>query len=439
MVAKFETGSSLSKTLNYNEQKVQKGVAEFLTAENYPMDNHLLSFYHKLSRLENQAALNENVTRNSVHISLNFDPSEKLEKEKLIAIANTYMEQIGFGEQPYLVYQHHDAGHPHIHIVSVKVRADGRRVDTQNIGKNQSEKARKEIEIAFNLVKAEDSKLKETYKLEPVNAQKVQYGKTETKRAIGNVLKTVLDTYKYGSLAELNTLLKLYNVMADRGGEGSKMYNNNGLMYRVLDEQGNKVGAPIKASQFYMQPTLKKLAEKFEKNQSLKNPHRTRVKNAIDMALLKNPKQSLQSLIKNLEREGIATVLRQNETGRIYGITYIDHKTKAVFNGSDLGKHYSSNAMQERCAAAGKQQPETEKQQASTVKKQPGAKKSTAASGMQPEGQKLQEHMPSATQHSILLDAIADALSRDEYTGDTLPFELKKSRKKKRKRLSNNQ
>ena len=56
------------------------------------------------------------------------------------------MEKIGFGEQPYLTYQHFDAGHPHIHIVSVKVRADGSRIDTQNIGRNQSEKARKEIE-----------------------------------------------------------------------------------------------------------------------------------------------------------------------------------------------------------------------------------------------------------------------------------------------------
>jgi len=176
MVAKFETGSSLNQTLNYNEKKVQKRVAELLTAVNYPIDHPYLSFQQKLNRLENQAALNENVTRNSIHISLNFDPSEQLEKEKLIAIATTYMDKIGFGEQPYLLYQHFDAGHPHIHIVSVKVKADGKRIDTQNIGRNQSEKARKEIEIAFNLVRAEDSKVKEKYKLEPVNAQKVQYG-----------------------------------------------------------------------------------------------------------------------------------------------------------------------------------------------------------------------------------------------------------------------
>lgn len=412
MVAKFETGSSLSQTLNYNEKKVQAGRAEFLWAENYPVDGPLLTFEQKLNRLANQAALNENVTRNSVHISLNFDPSEQLDKDKLVAIANTYMERIGFGEQPYLVYRHHDAGHPHIHIVSVKVRPDGKRVDTQNIGRNQSEKARKEIEIAFNLVKAEDSKLKEKYKLEPVNAQKVQYGKMETKRAISNILKAVLETYKFSSLHELNALLRLYNVVADRGTEQSVMFRKNGLMYRVLDEQGNKIGAPVKASQFYMKPTMQKLESLFKKNEPLKNPHRARVKNVVDLFFLKNPGRSISDFKKALERDGIVLVLRQNETGRIYGVTYIDHKNKVIFNGSDLGKPYSANAIVDRCGAP-----------------VPGLTKNV----QQPDeshmhGQDLQPD-----------NSLMEALLQEEFTGDTIPFDLRKNKKRKRKRLSNNQ
>src|ERR1700748_3006765 len=117
MVAKFDTNPSIRQTLNYNEQKVKQGVAEFLGAENYPLDDHLLTFDHKLKRLQNQAAINENVTRNAIHISLNFDPSEQLNKEQLTAIANSYMEKMGLSDLPYLIYQHFDAGHPHIHIV----------------------------------------------------------------------------------------------------------------------------------------------------------------------------------------------------------------------------------------------------------------------------------------------------------------------------------
>jgi hypothetical protein len=33
----------------------------------------------------------------------------------------------------------------------------------------------------------------------------------------------------------------------------------------------------------------------------------------------------------------------------IYGITYVDHHKKCVFNGSDLGKQYSAAGIQQRC------------------------------------------------------------------------------------------
>src|SRR5687768_550975 len=110
MVAIIKTGSSIHRILNYNEQKVKEGVAECIAAVNYPKDVHLLTVNNKLNRLLNQARLNENVARKSVHISLNFDPSEKLSHDCLREIADVYMEKIGFGKQPYLVYEHHDAG-----------------------------------------------------------------------------------------------------------------------------------------------------------------------------------------------------------------------------------------------------------------------------------------------------------------------------------------
>src|SRR5438874_861796 len=122
MVAVSKTGSSIHRILNYNEQKVKQGAAECIAAVNYPKDVGDLTLNNKLNRFLKQAALNENVTRNSVHISLNFDPSESLSNDQLKDIADTYMLKIGFSEQPYLVYQHHDSMHPHIHIVSIKVR-----------------------------------------------------------------------------------------------------------------------------------------------------------------------------------------------------------------------------------------------------------------------------------------------------------------------------
>lgn len=336
--------------LNYNENKIKEGKAECIGKGNYPVDADRLTYAMKLNRLENQCKLNENVKRNTVHISLNFDPSEaSLPKEKLLEIAENYMEKIGFGNQPYLIYQHHDAGHPHIHITTINVQENGKRIAMHNIGKDKSEPARKEIEDAFNLVKAENQKKKE-YKPEPVSAR-VQYGKAETKKAIENVLHFVVNNYKYTSLPELNAVLKLYNIEADKGAENSRVAKHNGLLYHALDEKGNRVGVPIKASMFYDKPTFKNVEKKFTTNEIKRQPDKSRIKTSIDSAFLNGKVIILPQLMKQLQKEGIDTVLRQNVEGLVYGVTFIDHKTKNVFNGSAIGKEYSAKGLQDRCNA----------------------------------------------------------------------------------------
>lgn len=84
-----------------------------------------MNFYQKLAGFHQRNNLNERASTKTLHVSLNFDPSEKLNPQKLLLIANEYMNRIGFAEQPFLVYKHVDAGHPHIHIVSTTIQADG--------------------------------------------------------------------------------------------------------------------------------------------------------------------------------------------------------------------------------------------------------------------------------------------------------------------------
>lgn len=441
MVAVIKTGHSVHRILNYNENKVKEGVAECISALNYPINVENLSLNHKLNRLLKQAALNENVTRNSVHISLNFDPSETISKERLQKIAERYMDKIGFGDQPYLVYQHHDAGHPHLHIVTIKVRADGSRIDTNNIGRNQSETARKEIEESFGLVRAEDSKQRKLFELKPANAQRVLYGRTETKRAISSVLNTVLSNYKYTSLPELNAVLGLYNVTADRGSEDSRVFKTGGLFYRIVDEKGSKVGVPIKASNFFSKPTLAYLDERFIVNETGREKYKGRVKNAVDLTLLKHKELSVQHLIKALEKEGIHTVLRQNAGAVIYGITYVDHRTKCVFNGSALGKQYSAKAILARCGQsqlAGQKASfsETENQTASSpisnsIGQSDDAKVSLKSNSMKQQAMPKEESAPPGN------TSILEGLVQPENTFDYVPNQFKKQGKKKRKKNNN--
>ena len=282
MVAKITVPNSIKRALNYNEQKMKEGVAECIYAHNFLKEAVQLNFYEKLSRFEGLIALNKRASTNTVHISLNFGLNEQIEKEKLAETAAVYMEKIGFADQPYLVYQHLDAGHPHIHIVSTNIQKDGKRISLHNLGRNESTKARKEIEITYKLVKAEDQKKQQLDEIKPLNAQRVNYGKSPTKRGIVNVLDSVLPKYKYASLAELNAVLNLYNLTADRGKDEGIIFRRGGLVYRVLDERGNKIGVPIKASSIYSKPTLSYLEKRFEENELLKKEYKKTLKTSID-------------------------------------------------------------------------------------------------------------------------------------------------------------
>ena len=116
MVAKIKSGKSLIGALNYNENKVEQGKAMLIAAVKYFKDPKDLSFNDKLFRLTDLAAMNQRSKTNTVHISLNFPNGENLADDTLRAIVNDYLHGVGFATQPYLVYRHEDAGHPHIHV-----------------------------------------------------------------------------------------------------------------------------------------------------------------------------------------------------------------------------------------------------------------------------------------------------------------------------------
>lgn len=344
MVAKIITGKSLSGALHYNENKMLEGKAELILASGFAGDIDRMNFSQKLHRFENLLMLNPKVKTNTLHISLNFDAAEKLTDETLQQIAVTYMEKIGFGDQPFLAYRHNDAGHDHIHLVTTNIQASGERIDLHNIGAIQSEKARKEIEIEYYLVKAESKQYKPEPGIRAINTAKVDYGRLPTKRAISNTVNAVINAYKFTSLAELNAVLKQFNVIADRGAEDTLMFQKKGLMYSLLDENGNKIGIPIKSSSLYTKPTLPSLEKQFLKHEQSRLKYKPGLKQSIDRIIRETPK-SKDEFLQTLKAQGIAAIFRIGANGQAFGITYVDHRNKTVFNGSDLGKAYSAKAI----------------------------------------------------------------------------------------------
>lgn len=348
MVAKIISGKSIRGILNYNEQKVTEGKAQLILASGFGGEIGQMNFANKIQRFEHLTILNEKVKTNALHISLNFDSGENLSTDKLQQIAMAYMDKIGFGDQPYLVYRHKDTSHHHVHIATTNIQADGKRIDIHNIGRLVSEPARKAIEQEFGLVKAESKQFKTRPGIKPAGIEKAAYGQIPTKRAVSNVVNAVVSSYKFTSLAELNAILKQFNVIADRGKEETQMFQKKGLIYSLIDEKGNAIGVPIKASSLYSKPTLTNLEKHFKKNEEERKPYKENLKTAIDKVFTGYQEITKDTFVKELAKLQINVVFRQNEQSFTYGVTFVDNQNKTVFNGSDLGEAYSAKALSER-------------------------------------------------------------------------------------------
>ena len=119
------------------------------------------------------------------------------------------------------------------------------------------------------------------------------------------------------------------------------------MLYKVLDKDSKPVGVPIKASDFYGKPTLKFLEERFKTNEIKKELYKNHVRNIIRETFIYETIKSHEKLADRLKSEGIHVVLRKSKDGQLYGITYVDHTTQCVFNGSSLGKEFSAKGILE--------------------------------------------------------------------------------------------
>lgn len=334
MVVKLKTGSSIRGALSYNEQKVYSGKANLLLASGFGCDIGRLGFTERLRRFQLLNERDPKIRTNTLHLSINFPPEERLTDEKMREIATDYMTRIGFGGQPFLVYHHTDTRHQHFHIVTTSVQADGGHIDMNYLGINKSEPARKAIELEYGLIVAQSRKQQDVpddgHALAPA-----LYGKQATKLAITNIVGKVMGSYKFSSLEEYNIILRQFNVIADRGLPGTRRHEAGGLLYCLLDKAGRKIGVPIKASDIYKEPILKRVERKFAVNAVKKAGLLGKVKHVVDAAFSQS--NSAKELAEKLKRRGIDLHIDQNQLGILQTIHFVDHYRKVTFSHKELG------------------------------------------------------------------------------------------------------
>jgi hypothetical protein len=347
MLSKIEPNKCIGRSLGYNENKVTTGKAERIAAVNFLKGHDRLTKEEIMSRFRQRSSFNERLHDYGVHFTLNFGKTENLDDDKMIRVANRYMTGMGFEDQPYVMYRHIDAGHTHLHIVATPVRADGGWITLEPKHFSASYKLCGELEKEFSLEKNALMTLRDRSLFTVDHAQSVRYGEPGLTNAISNVLNTIVDHYRYSNLDEFNAILKEYNVTANPGQEGSRLNKLGGLLYHALDDEGNRVGVPIKASHFLLKPTLKHLEQRFAANQSLRESSRERLHTAIEWALAGRA-PDWTGFTKSLEKDGIAVVTARGREGK-ESIFFIDHVDKCAFAGKSLGAGYDLETMRNRC------------------------------------------------------------------------------------------
>lgn len=338
MVAKISIGSSLYGALSYNGMKMNRDEGRVLGANKIilPADGHI-----DIARMvENFNLFMPKMGRTKkpvLHISLNPHPDDKLTEQQYEILAREYLDKLGFGEQPYIIYKHMDIDRHHIHIVTVNVNEQGKRLN-QDFLFRRSKKITTEMEEKYNLHKAQREKITPDMPIKKVDPN------GDIKRQIANAVKMVGMRYKFQTIGEYNAVLSLYNIRCEQTDGRVNGREYHGLVYFTTDDDGKTIANPFKASRLGKFASRTAIDSHFEK-----------AKDKIDVATTKRKVADVlagatdkEDLTAKLKAQNMDVVFRYTDEGRIYGVTFIDHNTMTVLNGSRLGKQFSANALNER-------------------------------------------------------------------------------------------
>ena len=339
MIAKISATENLGGALGYNFKKVEKGEASILVAQGL-YQNKEGTYTMAEVFTDMQAVIPEKCrTKKMVfHCSLNPHPDEKLSDELLVQIAKEYMEALGYGKQPYIVFKHNDIAREHIHIVSLRVDSRGQKINDR-FEKRRSKKITDALEKRFGLIpssKIADKAVEET--------PKIDITRGNIKEQVASALRMVLKHYRFCSLGELNAILSAYNLAVEEVKTEFRGKKYDGLVYVPTDDKGDKVSSPIHASDIGRGVGYTAVQNKMQKSKQAIKPLRSIIRYRVLQTMRTSPKTE-EELRQRLEEQGLRVFIRKNESGRIYGITFIDDKEGIALNGSRSGKGYAANVF----------------------------------------------------------------------------------------------
>lgn len=221
MTAKIVKGTNFSGAIGYMLSKKEK--AEILKAEGVRIEPKELT----AKSFELQASMHPTVKKPVWHISLNFSEKDKdkLTNEKMVEIAEAYLQKMNIKNTQYLIVRHHDREHPHIHLCINRIDNYGKLISDKN-EKFRSTKICRELTEKHGLYFATGK--------ENVNRERL-IGYDKTKYEIYDALQRAIP--KSRTWSELEKLLKKNGITFQFKTSG----NTNKIQGIIFEKDGIKI------------------------------------------------------------------------------------------------------------------------------------------------------------------------------------------------------
>lgn len=308
-------GSSSSNFhgVQYNDKKVEKGTGELMLMKNFPSFINENSSQEGVRNYLKSISKNEKVKKPQFHavISTKF---QQHNKEELTKVAEDFMQEMSYGNQPFIVVFHNDTENNHVHIVSTRVE------------------------------KSTGKKINDSY--EKLKAQKALADTLEKRYGISSEekLEKILN-YQISSLKQLEILLERngFKLTKNTNDENALDILKNGVKLKILN--GNQISF-ITNSDNNRSKQLKAILIKYKhlcSNKVFKVEDNRKQQSKLPEEKHKDdwkPKIEFESELQKKLREvfGIDVVFHHKDEHHPFGYTLIDHKTETIYKGSEILK-----------------------------------------------------------------------------------------------------
>lgn len=350
MIAKIQYGNNVRSMIMYNEKKVSEKLADRISHPGFFSENKQ-EYIGRFSDMVSSTRM-EDFT---FHTALSLPIGDELDNDKFNQLAADYMKGLGMEQQPYVVYRHYDRDHAHIHICSVMVREDGKRVNDY-MQYLQSEKTCEKLEKAYGLTATNHQGNKNEI-LDNVRSEGFKESRAGVRGFVAKAGREIKDNIKVTNFSELKKAFFMFGIEAKTVDLSEYGKDTKGLVFKLTDNKTGEQLHPIKASEIYHDVRYNAWEKRFTRNvrRKEKDPSdKSHIITAIEAVLASGQSLSFEDFAKEMEKEGVPVFYDKNKRG-LYGITFLDLQRSGFFwKGSELGKMYSINGLMRKGLNDGK-------------------------------------------------------------------------------------